>query len=68
MKLSVRRALIFSFFSWLASRLRLDYEALGNESLNCVILVEAAPGSWPYECGKFDFFFHFCLAYIKAWA
>jgi hypothetical protein len=104
MKLSVRRALIFSFFSWLASRLGLDYEALGNESLNCVILgwsctrqlalwmwkvrflfsflfglhqglglimkhsvmgawilwlwVEAAPVSWPCNCGKLDFLFH----------
>jgi hypothetical protein len=34
MKLSVRRALIFSFFSWLQSRLGPDYEALNKESLN----------------------------------
>jgi hypothetical protein len=69
---------------WLASRLGLDYEALGNENLNFFLFtfgfhqglgltmklsvtrtwilglwVEAAPGSWPYECEMFDFFFQF---------
>jgi hypothetical protein len=49
----------FLFFSWLASRLGLDYEALGNESLNCVTLVEAPPGSSPCEYESFNYFFHF---------
>jgi hypothetical protein len=34
MRLSVTRAWIFSFSSWLTSRLGLDYEALGNEGLS----------------------------------
>jgi hypothetical protein len=29
---------LFHFLFWLASRLGPDYEALGNESLNCVTL------------------------------
>jgi hypothetical protein len=104
MRLSVTGAWIFSFSSWLTSRLGLDYEALGNKGLSfgtmgwsCTrqlaiwmwnvrfiflfffglhqglgpkmkhsvtrawilwLWVEAALGSWPYNCKKLDFLFH----------
>jgi hypothetical protein len=46
MKLSVRRAFIFSFLFWLESRLGADYEALSKESLNFFIFFLACIKAW----------------------